>query len=98
MARRGRLQCIRSCPSTRPPNNVNTGHILLLHGRTTADEDTLADVILIAQVVYYRKYPYRRRRRPSHPPGPSHLSPATPLLDPNKPPKRLPPMSTAKAG
>lgn len=59
--------------------------------------DTLADMILIAQVMYYRKYPYHRRRRPSHSPGPSHLSPATPLLNPDKPPKRLPPMSTGKA-
>src|SRR5208282_1754909 len=50
--------------------------------------DTLADMILIAQVLYYRTYPYRKRRRSSHSPGASHLSPATPLLNPNKPPKR----------
>src|SRR5277367_5902985 len=59
--------------------------------------NTLADVILIAQVLYYRKYSYRRRRRSSHSPGPSHLSPATPLLNPDKPPKRPPPVSTLKA-
>ena len=55
-------------------------------------------MILIAQVLYYRRYPYRKRRRSSHSPGASHLSPATPLLNPNKPPKRPPPISTAKAG
>lgn len=60
--------------------------------------DTLADMILIAQVLYYKRYPYRKRRPSSHSPGPSHLSPATPLLNPNKPPKRPPPISTAKAG
>ena len=60
--------------------------------------DTLADIILIAQVLYYRRYPYRKRRRSSHSPGPSHLSPATPLLNPDKPPKRPPPVSTLKAG
>lgn len=60
--------------------------------------DTLADIILIAQVLYYRRYPYRKPRRPSQNPGPSHLSPATPLLNLDHPPKRLPPMSTAKAG
>lgn len=54
-------------------------------------------MILIAQVLYYRKYPYRKRRRSSHSPGPSHLSPATPLLNPNKAPKVPLPISNTKA-
>ena len=60
--------------------------------------DTLADIILIAQVLYYRKYPYHRHRHP-HPATrrPSHLSPATPLLDFDRPPKKPPPISTIRA-
>lgn len=71
--------------------------IALMHALQT-NQDTLADVILILQVLYYRRYPYRKRRPSSHAPGASHLSPATPLLNPNKPPPRPPPISTAKAG
>jgi solute carrier family 66 (lysosomal lysine-arginine transporter), member 1 len=61
-------------------------------------EDTLADIILIAQVLYYRKYPYRTRHH-VHPATrrPSHLSPATPLLNFDRPPKKPPPISTIRA-
>lgn len=58
--------------------------------------DTFADIILITQVLYYRRYPYRKRRRSSHSPGASHLSPATPLINLDRPLKR-PPVSTGKA-
>jgi len=67
--------------------------------RNFADmEDTLADIILIAQVLYYRKYPYHTHRHP-HPATrrPSHLSPATPLLHFDRPPKKPPPISTIRA-
>jgi uncharacterized protein with PQ loop repeat len=49
------------------------------------------------QVLYYRKYPYRKRRRSSHSPGATHLSPATPLLNPDRPPRHPPPVSAAKS-
>jgi len=98
MARWGCLQCTGSNITARTPDDDNTRHILYILRMILLTLDTLADVILIAQVLYYRKYPYRKRRRSSHSPGPSHLSPATPLLNPDKPPKRPPPVSTLKAG
>src|SRR5277367_4349613 len=97
MARRRCLQCTRSNITACLANDDNSCRILYILLNIFLTVDTLADIILIAQVLYYRKYPYRRRRRSSHYPGPSHLSPATPLLNPDKPPKRPPPVSTLKA-
>jgi solute carrier family 66 (lysosomal lysine-arginine transporter), member 1 len=61
-------------------------------------QDTLADIILIAQVLYYRRYPYHTHHHVHHPSRrPSHLSPATPLINFERPPKKPPPISATKA-
>lgn len=93
------IQRIRGNPTACHSNNDYSGALLFfLIDQSELTLDTVADIILIAQVLYYRKFPYGRRRRSSHSPGASHLSPATPLLHPNKPPKRPPPVSTLRAG